>query len=238
MVEKMISEEPVRIDGDFEFEGTRYPILRSQPILPLVSWNVSPHDAEIMVTVFLSDLGSALWANQPNPPNDMGAFALRAPENIIRAECGKEIDIWAVGCMTYELLAGEILFRPQPIAGLTPDESLLLLRYALTGETLDKTLVQQSRVKDQYFDREGNFVKAKANPYPHQTIQQRLANRSDLSAKQIEKAAAFIQSCLRLNPADRLNNSGGAYLHDWIDDAFMVCADPNNYPGPDHTHTH
>jgi serine/threonine-protein kinase SRPK3 len=42
---------------------------------------------------------TGLWADKPKPPGDIGAFALRAPENVIRAECGKEIDIWAVGCM-------------------------------------------------------------------------------------------------------------------------------------------
>ena len=29
----------------------------------------------------------------------MGALALRAPENVVRAQSGKEIDIWAIGCM-------------------------------------------------------------------------------------------------------------------------------------------
>ena len=42
---------------------------------------------------------ATLWADNPKPPGDIGAFALRAPENIIRSECGKEIDIWAIGCM-------------------------------------------------------------------------------------------------------------------------------------------
>ena len=81
---------------------------------------------------------TALWADKPKPPGDIGAFALRAPENVIRAECGKKIDVWAIGCMvsnhvlllfcnspqsrigffficsldlqTYELLTGQILF--------------------------------------------------------------------------------------------------------------------------------
>ena len=42
---------------------------------------------------------AALWTDKPKPQGDIGAFALRTPENVIRAECGKEVDIWAVGCM-------------------------------------------------------------------------------------------------------------------------------------------
>jgi len=56
---------------------------------------------------------------------------------------------------TYELLAGQILFRPQPIEGLTADESLLLLQHSLTGGILDKNITERARLKDQYFDSEG-----------------------------------------------------------------------------------
>jgi hypothetical protein len=56
---------------------------------------------------------------------------------------------------TYELLTGQILFQPQPTEDLTADESLLLLQYAFTGETLDSSLTRESRLKDQYFDSEG-----------------------------------------------------------------------------------
>ena len=56
---------------------------------------------------------------------------------------------------TYELLTGWILFRPQPIKGLTADESLLLLQHSLTGEILDKSITERAQLKGQYFDSEG-----------------------------------------------------------------------------------
>ncbi|KAI0046144.1 kinase-like protein [Auriscalpium vulgare] len=155
-IEEIIAKEPPVIDGTFEFEGKQYPIMRSQPFPSRMPWDSSPFDAETIATV-LSDLGSALFLNKPMPSGDIGAFALRAPENVIRAECGKAIDIWAIGCMTYELLSGQILFQPTPSDDLTPDESLLLLQYSLTGETLNKELVEQSRVREQYFDDEGEL---------------------------------------------------------------------------------
>ena len=79
---------------------------------------------------------TTLWADKPKPPGE-GVVLLRSVR-VIRAECGKEIDIWAIGCMvsnrvlllfckspqsrigffficsldlqTYELLTGQILF--------------------------------------------------------------------------------------------------------------------------------
>ncbi len=35
-----------------------------------------------------------------------------APEIIIMADCSEKVDIWALGCMLYELMTGEILFDP------------------------------------------------------------------------------------------------------------------------------
>ncbi|KAI0038682.1 kinase-like protein [Auriscalpium vulgare] len=183
-------------------------------------WNDSPVDFKLL-TANLSNLGYAVWVDEPKPSGDIGSFALRAPENLIRAECGKPIDIWAVGCLTYELLTGKVLFQPPAAVDLPPDESMLLMQYALTGETLDKTLVEQSPVKDQYFDGDGNLIKAKTNPYPSQTIKLLLEQNthSELTARQIDAASQFIGDCLRLNPGDRKTALQLAY-HDWLSDAF------------------
>ncbi|KAI0062438.1 kinase-like protein [Artomyces pyxidatus] len=217
-IEETIAKEPPLIDGTFEFAGTQYPILRSQPFHPTISWDATPFVVKT-IRVVLSDLGAALCADKPKPSGDIGAFALRAPENIIRAECGKEIDVWAIGCMTYELLTGQILFQSQPTTNLTADESLLLLQYAVTGETFDKTLIEQSRVKTQYFDREGNLLKAKTSSYPRQTITELLARHSDLSTNQIVAAATFIGNCLRLNPGGRMSVDQ-LEMHGWLKTAF------------------
>ncbi|GJJ14971.1 hypothetical protein Clacol_009241 [Clathrus columnatus] len=168
----------------------------------------------------------AFWADKTKPSGDIGAFALRAPENIIRAECGKEIDIWAVGCITYELLTGEKLFQPQDIPGLTPDESLLLLQFAVTGETLSKDVIDKSRVRDKFFNTEGHFVKSNANIYSNQSMKERLTERcgGDLTERQINAAAQFISDCLRLNPRNR-PTANKLRRHPWLAMAFMGCAD-------------
>ncbi|GJJ14986.1 hypothetical protein Clacol_009256 [Clathrus columnatus] len=98
-IEKTIDKNPPLVDGTFTFDNTEYSIPRSEPFQPGISWDVTPYMAEL-ITVYLSNLGAvAFWADKPKPLGDIGAFALRAPENTIRSECGKEIDIWAVGCM-------------------------------------------------------------------------------------------------------------------------------------------
>jgi len=228
-IEETIATDPPLVDGTFTFNGTQYPIFRSQPFNPKISWDASPFIAET-IQVVLSDLGAALWADKPKPPGDIGAFALRAPENIIRAECDEKIDIWAIGCMTYELLTGQILFQPQHAANLTADEGMLLLQYAFTGETLSKDVIEQSHVKEKYFDREDVFIKSKSNPYPRQTLKQLLTEHCrsgpspELSETQINAAAGFIGDCLRLSPRDRLDVYQ-LVMHRWLEGAFMGGAD-------------
>ncbi|GJJ15020.1 hypothetical protein Clacol_009293 [Clathrus columnatus] len=225
-VEKEVSRIPPLVEGALTLDGTQYPILRSQPFQTLLSWNVTPYIAETIM-VILNTLGSAFWAVGPKPLGDIGVFALRAPENIIRAECGKEIDIWAIGCMTYELITGESLFRPQDTLGLTPDESLLLLQFNVTGETLSKDTLDQSRVRDKFFNPEGGFIKSSTNVYPtDQSIKERLTERcgGDLTERRINAAARFISDCLRLSPRDRPTVKE-LRMHSWLSMAFMVCAD-------------
>ena len=117
------------------------------------------------------------------------------------------------------------------------DESLLLLQYALTGETLKGSIIEKARLKDQYFDSEGwsffystrdlffifdpgNLVKAKMNSYPQQTLSTLLTQHTDLRPIQVEAAARFIMDCLRLNPSDRLT-VGQVDEHCWLETAFM-----------------
>ncbi|GJJ15067.1 hypothetical protein Clacol_009342 [Clathrus columnatus] len=228
-IEEMINETLPSVNGTTS-GNTEDPILQSEPFQAGISWDITPYEAETIAVVF-SNFGAAFLADKPKPLGDIGEFALRAPENIIRAECGKEIDIWAFGCMTYELLTGEILFQPQNIPGLTPDESLLLLQFSVTGETLSKDVIDQSRVRDQFFNREGDFIKSSANVYPNQSMEERLKERcgGDLTERQINAAAEFIKYCLRLNPRDR-PTANKLSLHSWLELACMGCVDLESAP--------
>jgi len=55
----------------------------------------------------------AQWAGKQPTVDTFSAPALRAPEIILRSDFGPKIDIWAVGCLTFELLVGRWLFDPE-----------------------------------------------------------------------------------------------------------------------------
>jgi serine/threonine-protein kinase SRPK3 len=58
-IEETIAREPPLVDGTFEFKGTQYHILRSQPFRPKISWSASPFVSET-IQVVLSDLGAGM----------------------------------------------------------------------------------------------------------------------------------------------------------------------------------
>ena len=58
-IEETVAKEPTLVDGTFELEGTKYPILRSQPFRPKISWDASPFMSET-IQVVLGDLGSGM----------------------------------------------------------------------------------------------------------------------------------------------------------------------------------
>lgn len=58
-IEEIIAKEPTLANGTFEFEGKQYPILRSQPFWPKISWDASPFVSET-TQVVLSDFGAGM----------------------------------------------------------------------------------------------------------------------------------------------------------------------------------
>ena len=114
-----VAHEPALVAGKFTLGGTQHSILLSQPFFPyLPAEKMSPYDSEFVSTILcglssgvssrlrgrvssvnLTEVVPALWDDKLKPAGDIGDCASRAPENIVRAECGTPIDVWALGCM-------------------------------------------------------------------------------------------------------------------------------------------
>jgi serine/threonine-protein kinase SRPK3 len=113
------ADGPPVIDGEFEFSGKQYPIMRSQPLPHKFPWNASRHLTELL-TVYLTDFGdgvfyfsqssttvfgnppcsiSALKVDTVPPTSEISPYALRAPEVILGAKFDTKIDVWALGCI-------------------------------------------------------------------------------------------------------------------------------------------
>ncbi|KAJ7145380.1 kinase-like domain-containing protein [Mycena crocata] len=62
----------------------------------------------------LGDFGVGFWASEPPQyqGTEIQSTSFRSPEILLGTPWNSKIDIWSVGCMVYELLAGSPLFPP------------------------------------------------------------------------------------------------------------------------------
>ena len=111
----------------------------------------------------------------------VGSESLRAPEVILQAGYGTEIDIWAIGCTVrcvphaslgsvnlswcitkvFEMLTGRWLFKPDVQEGdpWTVEDDLLAKMMEVTGERFTNTgILARSPKRDHFFDNNGRFL--------------------------------------------------------------------------------
>ena len=71
--------------------------------------------------IVLSDFGNCLDIDDLDERGDMQTRHYRAPEIILRHTITEKIDVWAMGCMLYELYTGKVLFDPHKTNHTTTD---------------------------------------------------------------------------------------------------------------------
>jgi serine/threonine-protein kinase SRPK3 len=64
------------------------------------------------IKIKITDFGGSYFFDK-KPSNYTHTIYYSSPETIINYGSNEKIDIWAIGCVTYELLTGEILFEPK-----------------------------------------------------------------------------------------------------------------------------
>ncbi len=123
-----------------------------------------------------------------------------APEIVLMGDCTSKVDIWALGCMLYELLTGEILFDPHSGSRGNTDFYHLEMMINLCGEFYKKFLISTKRYK-QYF-KDGKLVNIKYEDNSKTTydkIKERLEKHNISNPKII----SLLESMLQLYPNHR-----------------------------------
>ncbi|THH21556.1 hypothetical protein EW146_g10 [Bondarzewia mesenterica] len=218
--ERELAADPPKVDGQVELNGTTYPVMLPQPLAHDYKWNDTPMFVD-RYDLVLNDLGQARLASDPQTYDLGTAFALRAPEVILRAGYGTKIDIWAIGCLTFELLTGLWAFHPESGADFELEDDHLARMLELTGERFSQAMLARAELSQKYFDGDGNLLRIKQ--LVPVGIEATLKDVSSLADYDIPPAAEFIRACLCLDPDDR-PSAEQLLRHQWMKGA-EVCLD-------------
>ncbi|KAF8808766.1 kinase-like protein [Phlegmacium glaucopus] len=198
-----IKKDPARRHPPEESWGCIVQAAVSQP-LPL------PSLSEAMTrTYMVSDFGSA----QPSAfhtTDKITAKSLRAPETILQGPWDNKVDIWAFGCLIFELIVGSAFFEYKSYPEYMLDEPTghLWQMLCFTRERMTREQVNSSKLGAQYFvhpnDIDDPFCYLKAHaPIFNNPFAMSLRNYGVLQEPDVLATAKIMQRCLRLNPKDR-----------------------------------
>lgn len=147
--------------------------------------------------ISLADFGA--WCGQDEHYDcAFGTRYYRAPEVILVGKSSYPVDIWAAGCVLFELITGTFLFDPDKTSKITRDEYHLYNMSQLFGD-FSKTFLKSTQLCSDYFNSKGqlkNFPKV-------QTISlESLIKKRDIEPS--DDMIDLLTKMLKLVPSHRL----------------------------------
>ena len=126
---------------------------------------------------------------------------------ILNGDCNSQVDIWALGCMLYEFITGELLFDP-------PDENInnihLNMMQNLCGN-FDKKYLSTTKNNKNYFNKMGKLINEVLLKEDQLNIKKKLSNYSITEPNLID----LLEKMLILDPKIRINITS-ILNHPWL----------------------
>ena len=95
---------------------------------------------------------------------DFGTRYYRAPEVILCGETTDKVDIWAAGCILYELITGELLFDPDKDKNKSRDYYHLLEMSKVSGR-FQKKFLKSTKYWRSFFEKDGDLKDTEFREY-------------------------------------------------------------------------
>ncbi|THH18214.1 hypothetical protein EW146_g2751 [Bondarzewia mesenterica] len=151
----------------------------------------------------------------------MQAVQLRAPEIILGRDWNEKVDIWSLGCLTFELLTGKNLFRATATNKWSEEEDVLaahLETHQLTR--FPSHFYSESKHASQYLNEDGTLRNIAEDIIYPKTLDHILSvykvpiNLDDPQSER-DLAVSFIERCITLHVGDRAT-AAELLQHPWL----------------------
>jgi len=157
------------------------------------------------------DLGNACWTHR-HFSEDIQTRQYRAPEVLIGSKYDTSADMWSLGCMTFELLTGDLLFDPRAGDDYDRDEDHLAMFQELLGR-MPKRLALEGKYAKQFFDKKGSLKHIKSLKF--WPIQDVLIEKYHFAKEDADAVADFMRPLLDFDPKTRAS-ALDALRHKWL----------------------
>tara|TARA_Y100000590_G_C15738175_1_gene1019305 strand:+ start:2854 stop:4095 length:1242 start_codon:yes stop_codon:yes gene_type:complete len=127
-----------------------------------------------------------------------GTTYYQAPEILLKGDCTKKVDIWALGCTLYELLKGKILFEPNETDEQTETQNHLEMMINHCGN-FNENFLKKCEKRRQFFNKKMRLLNG--NTSDKINMETFLNNNLDIGNKQIW--INLINRMIKLNPRER-----------------------------------
>lgn len=157
------------------------------------------------------DLGNACWTHR-HFSEDIQTRQYRAPEVLVGSTYDTSADIWSLGCMTFELLTGDLLFDPRAGDDYDRDEDHLAMFQELLGK-MPKQLALAGKYSKNFFDKRGNLKRIKQLKF--WPLNEVLMEKYHFDEEEAKAIADFIGPLLDFDPKTRVT-ARDALESDWL----------------------
>lgn len=119
---------------------------------------------------------------------------------ILKSRYDTSADMWSLGCMTFELLTGDLLFDPRAGEDYDRDEDHLAMFQELLGK-MPKGLALNGKYSKQFFDKKGNLKHIKSLKF--WPIRDVLHEKYHFSKEDAQAVEDFMKPLLDFDPKSR-----------------------------------
>merc|ERR1712157_484361 len=145
------------------------------------------------------DLGNACWTHR-HFSEDIQTRQYRSPEVVIGSSYDTSADIWSLGCITFELITGDLLFDPRAGEEYDRDEDHLAMFQELLGK-MPKKIALSGKYSKHFFTRKGELKHIHQLKY--WPIQDVLVEKYHFSSKDANAIAEFMLPLLEFDSKKR-----------------------------------